>query len=329
VNLLFAPGAVSATELSAQLIALKATGATLARSDALWELSEPAPPVRGMHHYDWRFDDLIAGSLAAHHLRWLPIVDYTAGWAQSIRGQDHSPPSSNADYAAYAAALAARYGANGSFWREHPGLPLLPVAALEIWNEPDSVYFWVPHPDAARYAQLYAAARRAIHAAYPSARVLVGGLSAPLAFLPQLLVADPGLRAGIDGVAIHPYAGSPASVLANVRNTQRALERLGLATVPLYVTEFGWTTSPPGALDFLPAPLRPGYVERTLAGLARTPCNVAATTLYTWFSPRRDPRNSEDWFGISPPGARGSADVQAFTSALRSAQMAPARVGGC
>ena len=29
----------------------------VARSDALWEASEPAAPVGGVHHYDWRFDD--------------------------------------------------------------------------------------------------------------------------------------------------------------------------------------------------------------------------------------------------------------------------------
>lgn len=329
VNLLFNTTIVSAAERDAQLKALQATGATLARSDALWELSEPSRPVGGTHRYNWQFDDLIAGSLAAHHLRWLPIVDYTAGWAQSIPGQDHSPPSSSADYAAYAAALAARYGAGGSFWRAHPEFPLLPVAAFEIWNEPDSIYFWTPHPDAGRYAQLYAAARDAIHTVDRGARVLVGGLSAPLTFLPQLLAADPALRGTIDAVAIHPYAGSPVGVLANVRNTRRVLEGVGLGTVPLYVTEFGWTTSPPGALDYLAAPLRPAYIERALAGLAKTPCDVAATTLYTWFSLRRDVHNSEDWFGISPPGAVRSQDVTAFTSALRLARSAAPRRGRC
>ncbi len=192
------------------------------------------------------------------------------------------------------------------------------------------MYFWVPRPDAARYAQLYAGARAAIHAVDPSARVLIGGLSTAVTFLPQLLAADPGLRGEIDGVAIHPYAGSPAAVLAKVVATRRTLERLGLATVPLYVTEFGWTTSPPGALDYLPARLRPDYIERTLVALGSSGCNLAATTLYTWYSPQRDPRNSQDWFGISPPGARGGPDVTAFSAALRTAQaQMPARGRSC
>jgi hypothetical protein len=322
VNLLFILGPLSAAQLGAQLDAMRATGATLARSDALWEVSEPSPPVGGTHHYNWVFDDRVAGALAASHLRWLPIVDYTAGWAQSIPGQDHSPPSSSADYAAYAAALAARYGPGGAFWRAHPELPALPVEAFEIWNEPDSVYFWVPRPDAGRYAQLYTAARDAIHAAEPAAQVLVGGLSAAPTFLPQLLTADPQLRSKIDGVAVHPYAGSPAAVIGRVRDARRVLELLGLATVPLYVTEFGWTTSPPGALDYLPESLRPSYIERSMVGLASSGCNVAATVLYTWFSPETDPRNSQYWFGISPPGARGGPDVTAFARGLRKAAAA-------
>ena len=81
---------------------MKATGATVARSDAFWEAAEPHAPVNGSHQYDWSFDDRVAGSLAAHGLTWLPIIDYTAPWAQSVSGQDHSPPRSFADYAAYA-----------------------------------------------------------------------------------------------------------------------------------------------------------------------------------------------------------------------------------
>jgi hypothetical protein len=321
-NLLFNVPGIGAAQLDAQLSALAATGATLARSDALWEVSEPAPPVSGVHSYQWIFDDIVAGSLASHHLRWLPIIDYSAGWAQSIPGQDHSPPRSSADYAAYAAALASRYGLGGSFWRDHRELPALPVQAFEIWNEPDSGFFWVPRPDLARYGRLYTAARDAIHAVDPSARAIVGGLAAPSQSTAALLAADPQLAGRIDGVGIHPYAGSPAAVLENVAGTRRVLDRLGLQAVPLYVTEFGWTTSPPGAMSYLPAALRPGYIESTLAAIASSGCRVAATVLYTWFSPDRDLRNAQDWFGISPPGAGAGPDVTAFTSGLRQAQRA-------
>lgn len=67
VNHLFNDGTYSPTQVDAQLAALRATGATLARSDALWEATEPQPPVDGVHHYSWTFDDAIAG-------RWRHMV---------------------------------------------------------------------------------------------------------------------------------------------------------------------------------------------------------------------------------------------------------------
>ena len=121
VNRLFNDLTYTQAHIDAQLAAVRATGATVARSDALWEAAEPHAPAGGRHRYDWSFDDQIAGSLAAHGLTWLPIIDYTAPWAQSVSGQDHSPPRSDADYAAYAGAFAARYGSGGTFWRAHPG----------------------------------------------------------------------------------------------------------------------------------------------------------------------------------------------------------------
>ena len=330
VNLLFNTFSYTPAQIEAQLAAVHATGATLARSDALWEATEPRAPVDGRHTYDWSFDDQIAGALAANGLTWLPILDYTAPWAQSIPGQDHSPPRSDADYAAYAAAFTARYGADGIYWRSHPALTPTPVTTIEIWNEPDNGEFWTPAPDARGYADLYLAARGAIDTVDPSIRAIVGGLTAPSTFLPAMLDAVPQLRGHIDGVAIHPY-GSPAVVLAKVRGARAALVSEGMGAVPLYVTEFGWTTGPPGALDYVPAQRRPGDIATTLADLGHLDCGVAASVLYTWVSPRRDATNPQDWFGIADPDdpGAGTPDTAAFSAGLRNA-VAPetSRAGG-
>ncbi|MGB0096693.1 MAG: hypothetical protein WBP81_29665, partial [Solirubrobacteraceae bacterium] len=274
------------------------------------------PPVQRPHLYDWAFDDQIAGALAACGLRWLPILDYSAPWAQSTPGQDHSPPRNPNDFAAYANAFAARYGAGGAFWSTHPGLTPQPISTYEIWNEPDNREFWLPTPDAAQYADLYLRARTAITAVDPKGRVIVGGLSHPEAFLPGMLRARPGLRGHLDGVAIHPYGGNPGVVLARVRTARRVLTSLGLDIVPLYVTELGWTTDPPGSLSFVPERLRPAYIQTTVADLGHTNCAIAAVLLYTWVTPERDPQDHEDWFGISSPGGGTSADVAAFAGAV-------------
>ena len=329
VNRLFNSPTYSSAEIDAQLAALAGTGATIARSDALWEAAEPQPPAGASHRYDWSFADRIAGPLAARGLRWLAIIDYSAPWAQSIPGQDHSPPSSPAAYAAYAAAFAARYGQGGSFWAAHPELRAEPVDTYEIWNEPDNPAFWTPAPDAAAYARLYARARDAIDAVQPGARVLVGGLTHPRKFLPAMLEADPSLRGRIDGVGIHPYGRTPEAVMRSVRGARRELNALGLGKVPLWVTELGWTTSPPGALDYLPEKLRPGYVERTVSALGHLDCGVAGVILYTWVTPERDPGDPQDWFGIHPPGGGSSPDSGAFAAGIRGARASGPTVALC
>lgn len=319
VNRLFNDRAFTGAEIDAQLSALAATGATVARSDALWELAEPQPPVAGLHHYDWSFDDLIAGSLARHGLRWLAIIDYSAPWAAAIPSVLHSPPRSAADYAAFARAFAARYGRGGSFWSAHPGLAAEPVETYEIWNEPDNPVFWRSAPDPAAYADLYLGARRAISAVDPAARVIVGGLTVPARFLPAIVAARPGLPASTDGVAIHPYGRSPQAVLRRVRRARRVLESLGMGSVPLYVTEVGWTTNPTHALAWAPAAARGAYLISTLTTLAHLDCGVAATIVYTWVSPARNPGNREDWFGIHSPAGGASADAAAFARGVHDA----------
>ena len=320
VNRLFNDLTYTQAHIDAQLAAVRATGATVARSDALWEAAEPHAPAGGRHRYDWSFDDQIAGSLAAHGLTWLPIIDYTAPWAQSVSGQDHSPPRSDADYAAYAGAFAARYGSGGTFWRAHPGVAPLPVTAIEIWNEPDNPEFWTPDPDPAAYARLYLDARAAIDGADPAIRVLVGGLTNASVFLPAMVRAVSDLRGHVDGVALHPY-GNPAVVLARVRGARAALVNAGMSTVPLYVTEFGWTTQPAGAINYAPATRRPADIEGVLQALGHLDCGVAATLLYTWVTPQRDATDGQDWYGIANPTdpSAGTPDTAAFAAGLRAA----------
>ncbi len=328
IGLLFSLRIYGQALIYAQLSALARTGATLVRFDAPWEAAEPAPPVHGIH-YDWRLDDRIASALAAHHLQWLPIIDYSPPWVRSVRGLAHSAPSSAAAYAAYAGALAARYGTGGTFWRAHPELPPEPVQTYEIWNEPDSALFWQPRPDPAAYARLYLRARVAITSVQPTARVIVGGLTNPRTFLPELLSAEPMLRGHIDGVAIHPYGHDPEAVLARVRAARLALRSLGMGSVPLYVTEFGWSTQPAGGFGFAPANLRPRFIYETMAALRHTDCGLAAVLLYAWFTPELNPANKQDWFGIDPPRPGPSPAVRAFSAALRGGVASPANAGLC
>src|SRR6201988_4842830 len=101
------------------LAPMRAGGLSFGRSDAAWESESPSS-----------YDGLVA-DLARNQLRWYPVLGYSASWAASVAGDRFSPPASDRDFADFARALAARYGAAGSFWESRPDLPRLPVIAYE------------------------------------------------------------------------------------------------------------------------------------------------------------------------------------------------------
>jgi hypothetical protein len=148
-------------------------------------------------------------------------------------------------------------------------------------------------------------------------------------FLPGMLQAGAGQQV-VDGVAIRPYGQTPQDVLAGVRAARETLSALRLSTVPLYVTEFGWTTQPSDAWAFLSESLRSSYIAQTISALGHTNCGIAATLIYTWVTPEQDPGNPEDWFGIHPPNGANSPDAQAFATGIRQAAQpaTPLRVCG-
>ena len=117
-------------------------------------------------------------------------------------------------------------------------------------------------------------------------------------------------------------------MIAKLRGARATLAALGMASVPLYATEFGWTTSPPGSLGYVPAARRPAWIARTLQALGHLDCGLAAAVLYTWVTPQSNPADSQDWFGIENPGATGTPASQAFATGLRAAA-APGRRVAC
>ncbi|MFL5332851.1 MAG: hypothetical protein ACJ8H8_06650, partial [Geminicoccaceae bacterium] len=171
------------------LAAMSAGGLQVVRRDASWQTAEPTAPVNGQHTYRWSSFDTQVAAYARHHLRWLPIIDYSTTWSGVTPGVIFSRPARIQDYTAYATALARRYGRGGAFWRAHPDLPQLPVTKYEIWNEENTDYFWRPQTDGPeRYADLYLATRSALHAVDPSANVMVGGLTDPMGVFPTAFV---------------------------------------------------------------------------------------------------------------------------------------------
>jgi hypothetical protein len=230
----------------------------------------------------------------------------------------------------YARAFAARYGPHGSFWRERPGLPSMPVDAMEIWNEENLNVFWKPAPNAPAYLRLYEAARAAIHMQSRNVEVMVGGLADPAAdFISQLYTSGRG-RAGLfDAVAIHPYDSSVQAVLDDVTRARAVLDGHGDVDVPLDVTEVGWPTRGPElshALPVLTDAQRAFDLSQLTSTLARADCGVERILPHTWVTLERNPGNVNDWFGLVHPNGALSASAQAYSSTIEGFEQQPQAV---
>jgi hypothetical protein len=295
--------------------AMQAAGVRVVRLDAEWRRVEPVAPSGGVHGYRWDFYDSVVATLAARGIRWYPIIDYSAPWSGVDGGAWRTPPASASEFAGYAAALARRYGPGGTFWAAHPELPAVPVREWEIWNEENGSYFWPPVADPAAYADLYAAAHRALHAVDPDARVVVGGLLArgSGAFVSGMLAARPDLRGAIDAVGLHAYGSTVAASLSTMVDLRNWLVYLGLGSVPIEVTEVGWTTS--GVSWAVTDAQRASELTALLAQAAEVP-GISRLLVHTWTTREQWPTVSEDWYGLFHPNGTPTASGTAFARAL-------------
>lgn len=273
-------------QLNLQLATMEANGIRVVRSDAPWADIEPQPP--GPDGPTWQFADTDAWvrALAAHHLAWEPIIDYSVWWAKNCPG--FCVPSSNAAYATFAQAIAARYGVRGSFWSQNRGLPYYPAQIFEIWNEENTSMFWV---DPAKYGPLYAAARAAIRSVDPQASVVVGGLADDSGtfnasqdyaawYVLRMLVADPALKGSIDGFGLHPYGATALDVERWVSDFRYGLDVWGEGAAPIDITEVGWLTG-----DSSRELWRAAQMNAVAVTLSRSNCGIRLLAPYDWINP--------------------------------------------
>jgi WD40 repeat protein len=254
-------------------------GGTSLRDDVTWAYVEP---TRGK--FDWSMPDEIVAEAAAHHLHALLIVDTSPLWAsggsRSNKDWFWLPPRSPAAYGAFAAAVAARYGPGGAFWKENPKLPRYLPAGIELWNEENLSPSWggLP-PNPKLYAAMVKAAYPLIKRADPSMTVVTGGLAPAGGYdnvtcgaslgsghdaygwngvnYLQALYTD-GIKGHFDAVGWHPYswyrgataadmlAYDPCSAWSQMASTPVSVRSLmtahGDAAKRVWVTETGAPT---------------------------------------------------------------------------------------
>jgi hypothetical protein len=237
--------------------------------------------------FDWsHYDPVIAGA-ARNGIRVLATVYSSPEWAEPT--PEYPPLGSRlSQFEDFVRAAAGRYGANGSFWREHPDMPKLPVTDWQVWNEPNSPLFWKPKPDPAGYLALLRGFDAAAHDADPAARIVLGGLfPTPRGGIEMGDFMRALYRGGaqdlFDAAAIHPYAANPQDALGRTGDLRDVMDHEGDQDGGIWISEVGWASAgQPSGLTVGPA-RQAAYLTQTyrLAAEARDRLELEGVI---WFS---------------------------------------------
>jgi polysaccharide biosynthesis protein PslG len=291
------PEAVSDATLEEQTALMARSGVESLRVTFPWSSLEPAQGF-----YDFRFTDRLVRAVASHRISLLANVIGTPRWASdrpnAVRPEIHQPRDP-ALFAAFMRALVERYGSEGTFWTDNPGIPRTPVRQWQIWNEQPASWFWASRPWATTYTRLLRAAYPAIHRADPRAKVVAGsfvaiGRETPWHQARALYRAR--ARRYFDVISAHVFTDASVGakeavrrVIEISRRVRREMRKGGDARKPIILTEMSW----PAAIPGVPKSRRLG-LETTARGqkkllaaayrrLARERRRLGITQAY-WFS---------------------------------------------
>jgi len=229
---------------NAQLATEASFGVRVLRQTLDWAQIEVAPGT-----YDFSVYDSFVGDAARAGITVLPILFR----APAFRGGGSSaiafPPRKYSDLGDFGAVVVKRYGRNGTFWNDNPGIPKLPIKAVQLWNEPNLKAYWGGKPNAKQYTALLKAAYKPIKAADRSIETATAGMPESRIgvklnkFIPAMYKA--GAKRYFDTLAINPYGRTAGAVMSNIRKVRNIMRQYH-DSARIWATELGWSdTGPP------------------------------------------------------------------------------------
>jgi polysaccharide biosynthesis protein PslG len=203
--------------------------------------------------YSWTATDTLITQLSNNGIEPRPFVCCVPSWLHSDTKVPPTGPAEDAAWKAFLRAAVQRYGPNGTFWADHPAVPLNPITAWQILNEENSSSFNHPKPDPTLYAHILEISNNAIHEVDPNAYIVLGGMfgtphpKEPPAigipawkFLQKLYKR--GAKNNFDAIAPHPYGRSVADVKKQINKHRKVLKKNHDKGKDIMVTEMGWSS---------------------------------------------------------------------------------------
>jgi polysaccharide biosynthesis protein PslG len=293
-----------------QLVRIKRGGVDSIRIPVSWGSIQPNPSAKAK--LEWSGVDQAVRSAALAGIDVLPFIYGAPTWAvpaapvPETHGRTFAPrnlPVAGGARTAWTAFLqlaVARYGPNGSFWAENPGLTPRPVRTWQIWNEENFKYF-VVRPNPAEYGKLVKISSTAIKSIDPAAKILLGGMFAqpreaefkvkpPEAyfasdFLTKMYRRTPGIKSKFNAIALHPYTSDYRKLIPDIEEVRAVLKANGDASKGLWITELGWSSESPNTSDSFAKGVR-GQVKQLKGAFSVLTRNQARWRLrgVYWFS---------------------------------------------
>jgi hypothetical protein len=243
--------------------------------------------------------DSLVRTAAAHQIKVLPAV-------YPVPRNDYGTREQRQAYLSWLSQIVTRYRDRIRVW--------------EVGNEPNLEPFWnIPgapgeaswNEGVHRYVLHLAETYSAIKASDPSATVLLGGLSGH--FMEQYIdrLINEGAYRYFDAMNLHPYANNPNGVVGRVRSAQRHMSRVpGMASKPVWITEFGWQATWAGSFMYVPSEeVKANYLAQTIVKLREIGINtpVFCYVWYEWADITREGASNVNGFGFV---RRASANAQ-------------------
>jgi Cellulase (glycosyl hydrolase family 5) len=319
--------------------------AGIVRTTVYWSRIAEERPANPTNPFDpgYRFDDLdeFVRNAGLHGMEVMLTIWGTPSWANGGKGQNYAPTDAT-DMENFARALASRYSGR------YNGYPF--VRYYTVWNESNLGQFLSPQYDSKGkpvapkiYAKIYRAAYAGIKAGSRRALIGIGETSArgrdrflgrqgtqetesPGNFAKLLAAEKPLLK--FDAWSHHPYPTSPSQPpTQNVRWPNVTLTQLprfedtlktlfNRKQVPIWITEYGYETSPPDRVFGVAWKKQAAYLRQAY-GIARRNPRIE---MLLWFLARDEARMRGWQSGFVSAGGRRKPSFYEFQTLAAAAR---------